>query len=527
MSGFGLGKWVIWRQRHLFTPKLVFVALYISLASLNFGYDTSLFSSVQGMQPFAKEFGEFDPESEIYVLPSYLSSIMNSTPFLGKLIGTLISGPLMERYGRKIAVLAIALVSIVGVILQCASFHVEQYTIGRILCYLATGITISVVPTYQVEATPAELRGAFVATLQLWIGIGQLIAAVITNATYSMPGRESWLIPTGLQFVVPVVLLVGYPFVPESPRWLLWKDRREEAFRSLRTLRPKKTTEESLNCEIDLITIADNMQQKGTWKSLFQGSNLRRTIIAIGSMFSQQITGQSFVNQYQVVFLQTQGITSPSPFMFNIINTATNFVSSLLVSLVIDTFGRRPILTVGSFFISLWLFVLGALGSVSDRQELNKSQKDAVIACLLLFNKSFGISWAPLAYVIMGEVPTNHLREKTTLLATSISVITTFVSSFTVPYLVNAPYAHLGAKVGYVYGSISACTLLFAIFYVPELKNRSLEELDEMFDAKLSVFQFRKYQTQGIGKEIQEAERGSVKGITTSIYTQEIEPGRV
>lgn len=510
MVSIGLDKLVVWKQRRLFTKRLVFSTLYISLASLNFGYDTGLFASVQGMQSFAREFGEYDPESKLYVLPSYLASLMNSMPFLGKLIGTLTTSPLMERLGRKKAILVVAVSSIIGVLLQTASFSAAQYTVGRILCYYATGVTISVVPTYQVETVPPELRGALVATLQLWIGIGNLIAAVVTNSTSDWPGRDAWLLPTGLQFVVPMILLTGYRFIPESPRWLLWNDKREKAFKGLRYFRSRRISDEAINYELDLIKIADQTKKISKWKELFRGSNLRRTIISIGVMIGQQITGQAFVSQYQVVFLQKQKITNPSPYMLNIIGAATNLFSSSLVSVITDTFGRRPILIVGALFMALWLFILGGLGTVSEQQELNGPQKNAMIASLLLFTKSYGMSWAPLAYIIMGEVPTNHLREKTTVLSASLSVVTTFVTSFTVPYLLNPPYANLGAKVGYVYGSITMGTFFFALFVIPELKNRSLEELDEIFEANISVFKFSTYESQGIGKQIHEAERGDL-----------------
>lgn len=503
-----LDKFQIWNQRYLFTKRLVFATLYISLAAVNFGYDTSLFSSVQGMQPFAKEFGEYDEKSELYSLPSYLSSVMNSTPFLGKLIGTLSAGYIMEKFGRKCAMLCVAISSLIGVVLQCASFSAAQFTVGRIVCYYATGVTISVVPTYQSETVPPDLRGALVSTIQLWIGVGQIIAAAVTNATRTRTGRDSWLLPTGLQFIVPALLIAGYWFVPESPRWLLWKKKRELAFKSVRYFRSREVTDESINYELDLIEIADKTRETGKWKDLFKGSDLRRAIIAVGAMFCQQITGQAFVTQYQVVFLQRQKITSPSPFALNIVSTSLNLIMALITSVVVDTFGRRIIIMVGSFFMCAWLLVLGGLGTLSDKQPLNHAQQNTMIASLLLFLTGFGISWAPVAYIIMGEVPTNHLREKTTQLATSVSVLTSFLTSFTVPYLLNAPYANLGAKVGYVYGSISGATFFFALFVIPEMKNRSLEELDEMFDEKVSVFNFAKYEVKGIGKQIHEVEGG-------------------
>ncbi|KAH8553034.1 general substrate transporter [Umbelopsis sp. PMI_123] len=494
---------MLWQRRQLFSPMLVFATLYVSMAAFNFGYDTSIFSSIQGMTSFTNEFGTYNPTQNRNTIPPYLSSIMNSTPFLGKLIGTLACAPLMEKYGRKSAIIVIAVISIVGSLLQTTAYSAAQYTVGRILCYMATGFTISVVPAYQSETAPAELRGAIGATLQLWIGVGQVIGAVVTNATATMPGREAWLLPTGIQFILPAILVFGFPFVPESPRWLLAKDRRDDAVAALLRLRVKGTSVEDVEYELDLIAQGEQTHGKGPWKDLFKGSDLRRTWIAIGAMVCQQITGQAFVGQYSVVFYQQQNITNPSPYMLGVIGSTTSLVSSLLVSLIIDSFGRRPILHVGSFMITVWLFVLGAMGSIPHPNEV---QKNVMVAANMLFGKAYGMSWAPLSYVIMGEVASGRLREKTVNLATSISVILTFLVSFTLPYLLNAPYANLQAKVGYIYGSFSVLTFIFGYFYVPELKNRSLEEVDEIFENKIPARKTTSYVATGIGRQITEAE---------------------
>jgi hypothetical protein len=118
----------------------------------------------------------------------------------------------------------------------------------------------------------------------------------------------------------------------------------------------------------------------------------------------------------------------------------------------------------------------------------------------------------------MGEVASGRMREKTLNLATSVSVILTFLVSFTLPYLLNAPYANLQAKVGYIYGSFSVLTFFFAYFYVPELKNRSLEEVDEIFENGIPARKTTSYVATGIGRQITEAE-----GATNLHHLKDIE----
>ena len=488
----------IWHHRHQFSPVLVLTVLFVSLPAINFGYDVSIFGSIQAMVPFTHEFGVLGVNGK-YALAAPVASAANATPFLAKLFGTLICGPLMERFGRKLALFCIALISIVGVILQISATSIAQYIVGRCICYAATGFTICVVPAYESECAPAELRGAIIATLQLWLLIGQVVGSAVTYATSTMTSRSSWLIPTGVQFIVPVFILMGLPFVPESPRWLLSKGRREQALGCLIKFRRRGIPHQDIEKELELLSLSDATHGKGRWIELFQGVNRRRTLIAVVAMFGQQITGQTFVSQYGVVFYQLQNITNPSPFLLGLIGNLCGLVSVFLASILVDSFGRRPLLLFGSTFMAFWIYMVAGFGSLPNPTNV---QKNVMVASLQLFGITYGASWAPLGYIIMGETPTGRLREKTATLATSISVITTFVVSFSLPYLLNAPYAALGAKVGWIYGSMAIATFFLALFVIPEQKNRSLEELDELYDARVPTMKFNSYKTSGIGREI-------------------------
>ena len=149
--------------------------------------------------------------------------------------------------------------------------------------------------------------------------------------------------------------------------------------------------------------------------------------------------------------------------------------------------------------MALFLFILGGVGTIHSP---NAAQKKVMVASNILFVASYALSWAPLSYTILGEAATSRLKEKTNNLATSISVITTFVVSFTLPYLLNPPYAALGARVGFIYGSMSAISVVAAWLLIPEMKGRSLEEVDEMFEKNIAVREFRDYQSSGIGGAI-------------------------
>lgn len=292
---------------------------------------------------FAKKFGQLDPKTGLYFLPSYLSSVMTATPFFGKLIGALVSGPICERWGRRSALAVLACISVVGVTLQTSATTAAQFTVGRIINFAMTGVCIIVVPLYQAECTPPQLRGLTTSIIQIMIIVGQLIASLINLGTKSIPSDASWRIPVGLQLVTPAILLALWPLVPESPRWLLAKNREAEAGQSLRRLQSNLSESELAR---SLQTLRESLAntQKGPWREVFDEHNRLRTWIAIIAMLGQQITGQAFVSQYAAVFYQRNGFASQA-LLFTMVSNVTGLAGTLLAFFVVDGFGRRQVLT--------------------------------------------------------------------------------------------------------------------------------------------------------------------------------------
>ena len=142
--------------------------------------------------------------------------------------------------------------------------------------------------------------------------------------------------------------------------------------------------------------------------------------------------------------------------------------------------------------MAAFLFIMGGIASAPDSSG---PAKNMMVSSLILFGAAYCLSWAPVSYVILGEASSSRVKEKTNLLAVCISVLTTFVTSFTLPYLLNAPYAALGGKVGYIYGSFCWAMVVAAYFLIPELKGRSLEEVDQLFASGVALRKFGRVET--------------------------------
>ncbi|KAL6860807.1 general substrate transporter [Trichoderma novae-zelandiae] len=472
-----------------FNGTILFIMLYMCSCAFNFGYDVGNFGGVQGMQSFGKRFGECN-EAGVCKLPPWLSSLMTSLPFLGKALGAMACGPIAERFGRKMCVLVLACLSFVGVLLQTTATTSAQFTVGRFISFAMTGMTIVVVPIYLSETSPKVLRGMMTSTLQLMIVFGQLVASLVTFGTQHISGDKGWQIPVGLQFIAPALIVGLLPLVPESPRWLLSQNKVEEAKVSLRRLF-KNHTEAEIEQEVDILRHAHSNEEKGSWAEVFNMDNRKRTMVAVIAMFGQQITGQAFSSQYSVVFYQSQGYKSQA-FLFNILSNVTGLVCLITTWFLIDQVGRRPMLMIGGSGMAIFLFIVGGVGL---EKNPNDSERAALVASFILFACSYNLSWAPVSYVVVSEAASTRVKEKTNLFASVISIITTFVTSFTIPYLLNAPYAALGAKVGFIYGSINWVMVGVAYFCIPEMKGRSLEEVDELFTAGTPLRDFSKTRT--------------------------------
>ncbi len=203
-------------------------------------------------------------------------------------------------------------------------------------------------------------------------------------------------------------------------------------------------------------------------------------------MVGQQITGQAFVSQYSVTFYKQQGYTNN--FELGMIQQALGVAASILTTVVVDSFGRRRILLIGGTANSVFLFIMGAMGSIAHPST---TEKRLLVASVMIWFYFYLLSWASVPYIVLGEASTRRVVEKTSNLAVSLSVLSAFLVSFTAPYLIGADYANLGGKVGFIYGGLSVVFTALTWFYVPEMKGRSLEDIDSLFEKKVPTRDFR------------------------------------
>ncbi|KAK7943701.1 uncharacterized protein PG986_012814 [Apiospora aurea] len=503
----------LWKSSDLgkeLTLPLIAVSGYSGLAGAGFGWDNCYWSGFLGMQQFAKDFGVLNTTTGTYSIPTSWQSAGSGAPMAGIALGCLFSGFVGHKYGRIKTFLLAAAIAVVGILVQVTAIgKFWQLMAGRIINSVSMGLVCNVVPTYQSEVAPAKIRGSLINIYQFWQLVGATMAAVSNWGFKDRTDQWAYRVTIILQFIIPAVLIFGRIFLPESPRWLIGQQRNEEARKVLHFLR-RGTPEALIDEELQLLVAAEEQDRElyahSSWADTFTGTNLRRTAISAGVQCLQQAQGNSFIIQYAVVFLQSIGVQDS--FEVLILLYFVNCVASSMAFYFVDQIGRRPLMVGGACIMAASMFILAGL---TGFQAQSLAAQKGALACLFVWQFVQAVAWASCVWIVCAEVPTLAVREKTVTTATfsgfSVGVLVTFVS----PYMQNAGYGNLQGKIGFVWGAGSLVAATWAFFVLPELKGRTLEELDDMFQKRVGVFAFGKYQTAGASAQLRVVEALAVE----------------
>ncbi|KAJ5775487.1 uncharacterized protein N7511_000498 [Penicillium nucicola] len=473
----------------MMSPMLFFSCFCLLVGDMLFGFDTGSFGGILGNPGFVRQFGAYSSVTQAWGFSSLHTSLLTSLPFIGKFLGCLLAGPWIERSGHRVVFFALSVISVIGIILEITAADTGpgtgrfvQFIVGRIIVYISVGLVEVNVTTYQSEIVPASLRGLVIVSLQLFLNVGGVLATGVNKAFSTSTTAKGWKTVTGIQFIFPVLIVFFTIFIPSSPRWLLSKDREEEAIVALRRLRSKADATNG-NCQAEISAIREALHShvhKAPWLDVVRSSNFHRTIIVMIYYFFQQATGQAFASTYQTVFYKTNGYADHA-FTYPVISGCIALVGVLPAMYMVDKLGRRSCLMISFFLQGLWMYLLAGIGELSHKTP---TEKNFVVAAFMLFGFSYNMGGASIPYLLGTELPNAALREKTQAIGTSWNVLWAFVTNFAIPYMI----ADLHFQLGWVFGSISVLALVFTFFFLPETKGRVLEDIDNVFATSNNIF---------------------------------------
>ena len=364
-------------------------------------------------------------------------------------------------------------------------------------------------PAYCAEIAPSALRGLLAGSITFIVALGNLWGSGMSRAYVKELSDKGWLIPCAMQLISPVIILGLLVFTPESPRWLLLKGRKALALTNLEKLRTREEVRSGfVAAEVDAIEEAIALgysQDSGSWWDIFSDPrNYGRRAWIVASLFIfQQTNGNQFVNSYGPTFYKQSGY-GDSSFTYATVGQAMTIIGSLTGVLLTDYTGRRPLMIIGGFMCGILLTIGAALGSQPHPSD---AEKQTVIATFLLLGIFTKISASNNAFLIGAEIGGVKMRKKIMAFGTVNDVLAAFLVTFSTPYLLaESPGPALGPKIGWIFAAAGYLSGFFGIFFTPELKGRSLEEVDEMFEAGVHAWQFRNYETTGVGRRVTELE---------------------
>ena len=451
---------------------VLLVSLVAAMGGLLFGYDWVV---IGGAKPFFEKYFQLNSER--------LSGWANSCALLGCLLGSLISGGLSDKFGRKKLLLASGVLFAVSSVLTGWAYTFNTFVVWRILGGVAIGMASNLSPLYIAEIAPARLRGRLVSLNQLTIVIGILLAQV-ANWLIARPVpedataefiRESWNGQYGWRWMFTAVTVPSVffflmsLFVPESPRWLVKNGMSDLARRVLARVGGAAHAETELR-EIQATLAAEEIQHV-RFGDLLEWRLVKILVLGCSLAVLQQWSGINVIFNYAEEIFRQAGY-GVSDILFNIVITGTiNLVFTFIAIGTVDVLGRRPLMLIGFAGIAASHIAIGYAYHAG-------LQGTFVVACTLAAIACYSMTIAPVVWVLISEIFPNRIRGAAVSVAVSALWVACFILTFTFPILNLTCGA---ASTFWIYAGICLAGFLLVWWTVPETKDKRLEEIEAYF----------------------------------------------
>ncbi|MBX7257666.1 MAG: sugar porter family MFS transporter [Candidatus Hydrogenedentes bacterium] len=441
------------------------VCLVATLGGLLFGYDTAVISGAIGFL-----------QTRFTLGPTEVGWTASSA-LVGCILGVMVAGEVSDRFGRRRALILAAILFLVSAIGTALPRNLTEFIIFRIVGGVGVGIASMASPMYIAEISPSHLRGRMVSINQMAIVSGML-AVYFVNFYIARQGDEAWNVQAGWRWMFgsealpSLVLLILLFFVPESPRWLCKRGRRNAAQVILQRVGG------STHAEAELKEIETAVERKSeSITQLFEPGIRFVLVIGVTLAVLQQVTGINVFLYYAPEIFKKFGEGSDAALLQTVVVGAANMLFTLVAIGTVDKLGRKPLMMIGATGMGISLFAIG-FGAYMQRIE------SWALIFILGYIASFALSLGPVVWVVLSEIFPTRIRGRAMSIATMFLWTSNFIVSQTFPMMSENPYLldkFHGGFPFWVYGTLCVVTLLFVLVYVPETKGKSLEEIERMW----------------------------------------------
>lgn len=458
-------------------PLDLMVSIIATTGFLLFGYDQGVMSGIISAEPFMNYFPETldNPTWQGFVTAIYE---------IGCLFGAIAMLVFGDALGRRKGIMIGAATMIIGAVIQVTSMKghnaTAQFIIGRVVTGVGNGMNTATIPTYQAECSRTKNHGLLICIEGGIIAFGTLIAYWIDFGCSYGSDDLSWRFPIAFQSLFGLIILVGMTWLPESPRWLLTKDRHEDAAKVIAALRGQAVDDSETRFEAHIIM--DSIRASGhkggitPFSALFTNGktqHFRRMMLGASSQLMQQIGGCNAVIYYfPLLFENSIGASHDLSLLLGGVNMIVYSIFATTSWFIIERTGRRKLFLIGTWGQGLsMVLVFGALipGTPS-------AAKGAAVG-LFTYIAFFAATWLPLPWLYPAEINPVKTRGK----ANAVSTCTNWLFNFVVVMITPVMIANIGWGTYLFFAVVNACFLPFIHIFYPETKQRSLEEIDLIF----------------------------------------------
>lgn len=423
-----------------------------ALGGFLFGFDTAVISGVEKSIQL------------LWQLSDVAHGFTVSAALWGTVLGSLLAGWPAEKYGRKRMLQVIGLLYLVTSLVTALTTSWGAFIVFRFLGGLGVGASSVVGPMYISEIAPAARRGRLVALFQFNVVCGILVAFLSNYLLFDL-GENAWRWMLGVQAVPAFAFLALVFLVPESPRWLLKGRRDTEAEQVLTEIGEENPRAAAASIRASLAEGAKLGQE-----ALFVKAYRKPIFLAVTLAMFNQLAGINAIMYYAPRIFELTGLAKDASLLQSASIGLTNMVFTLLAISVIDKFGRKTLMIIGSAGMVVTLGLVSYTFFVQDFGGIN------VMVYLIGFIAFFAFSQGSVIWVFISEIFPNQVRAKGQTLGSFTHWIMAALISWAFPILVErSPLG--GAYAFALFAVMMVLQFFFAWRLMPETKGRSLEQI--------------------------------------------------
>jgi SP family arabinose:H+ symporter-like MFS transporter len=390
-----------------------------------------------------------------------------SSLLLGCIAGVFLAGKAGDHYGRKKVLMFAAMLFFISAIGSASAHSLFYFLVARVLGGVAVGVASILSPMYIAELAPAKYRGSLVSLNQLAIVIGILVA-FLSNYLLADSGPNNWRWMLLVMAAPAILLFFSLFLVPESPRWLVARQRNDEALEVL----IKTSGEEFAGAELLEIEDTLKIHKESVFSDLLAPKVRPLLFMGIILAVFSQITGINTIMYYAPKIFASVGNSNGSSLLQTLAIGFINVIFTLIAMSIIDRFGRKWMLILGSGGMMSMLLGLSTLFFIHQTSGV------MVLVFILGYIACFSASLGAAVWVVISELFPNRLRSKGMSVAIVALWIACTIVSITFPIMLE----RLSGGITFlIFAVICLANLLYVWRYVPETKGKTLEELEHQF----------------------------------------------